>query len=182
MDKIDFVILWVDGSDEAWLKEKEKYSPETVSYGSGKNRFRDFDNLQYWFRGVEKYAPWVNYVYFVTWGHLPVWLNTDHPKLKVIKHTDYMPDKYLPTFNSNAIELTLNRLSELSEHFVLFNDDMFLISPTKPEDFFVNGVPCDEMLERVIRVSGKRYSIAHTHVNNMCIINDHFRKKEMVSC
>ncbi len=25
-NKIDFVILWVDGSDEAWLDERRKYS------------------------------------------------------------------------------------------------------------------------------------------------------------
>ena len=27
-DKIDFVIAWVDGSDPAWLEEKNKYSPK----------------------------------------------------------------------------------------------------------------------------------------------------------
>ena len=27
------------------------------------------DNLKYWFRGVEKFAPWVNKIYFITYGH-----------------------------------------------------------------------------------------------------------------
>ena len=29
-NKIDFVIPWVDGSDEAWLSERRKYSPDKV--------------------------------------------------------------------------------------------------------------------------------------------------------
>ena len=27
-EEIDFVILWVDGADPEWQKEKRKYSPE----------------------------------------------------------------------------------------------------------------------------------------------------------
>ena len=28
MNKIDFVVTWVDGSDEKWLKEKNKYKAD----------------------------------------------------------------------------------------------------------------------------------------------------------
>ena len=177
---IDFVILWVDGGDEKWLAEKNRYSQKKADYSSDVNRFRDFDNLQYWFRAVEKFAPWVNNIYFITWGHLPKWLNVNAPKLRIINHRDYMPEEYLPTFNSNAIELNLHRIPELSEHFVLFNDDMFLLDYVEPEDFFIDGMPRDQMIESVIQVSSKRYRIAHTHVNNMEIINEHFNKREMV--
>lgn len=34
-------------------------------------RYRDWENLKYWFRGVETFAPWVNKVYFITYGHIP---------------------------------------------------------------------------------------------------------------
>lgn len=67
MDKIDFVLPWVDGSDSAWIKQRNEYlgikNDQTQD-----SRFRDWENLQYWFRGVEKFAPWVNHIYFVTWG------------------------------------------------------------------------------------------------------------------
>lgn len=61
MDKnieIDFVMPWVDGGDENWRKEKNRYQPSGDADGK-EERFRDWQNLQYWFRGVEKYAPWV---------------------------------------------------------------------------------------------------------------------------
>ena len=83
-EKIDFVIMWVDGSDPKWLAEKNKYSEKKVSIDDGINRYRDMNLLKYWFRGVEKYTPWVNKIYFVTWGHLPKWLDTSNPKLVIV--------------------------------------------------------------------------------------------------
>ena len=94
---------------------------------------------KYWFRGIEKNAPWVHNIYFVTWGHLPAWLNTAHPKLHIIKHTDFIPPQYLPTYNSPTIELNLHRIPGLSENFVYFNDDGFLIRPVTPQHFFKSG-------------------------------------------
>ena len=139
---IDFVITWVDGSDPQWLKEKNQYMQKNEKEG-GESRYRDMETLKYWFRAVEAYAPWVNKIHFVTWGHLPEWLDTDNPKLHIVNHKDYIPEKYLPTFSSHPIELNMHRIPELSEHFVYFNDDMFLNGPVTPEFFFKNGLPCD---------------------------------------
>ena len=81
--KIDFVIAWVDGNDEKWLLEKSKYSLVKENDQS-KIRYRDWENLKYLFRGIEKYAPWVNNVFFITYGHLPSWLNVNNDKLKIL--------------------------------------------------------------------------------------------------
>ena len=52
---IDFVVTWVDGNDPVWQAEKAKYSPDKNA--DNRNvRFRDWDNMQYWFRAVEKFA------------------------------------------------------------------------------------------------------------------------------
>lgn len=99
--------------------------------------------LRYWFRGVEKFAPWVNKIFFVTYGHMPKWLNIDHPKLVVVKHEDFIPSQYLPTFNSQLIEFNFCYIKDLSERFVYFNDDMFLLNDVSPERFFKDGLPCD---------------------------------------
>src|SRR5690625_2850108 len=103
-DKIDFVITWVDGNDKVWKREKDKYRPNKTE--DDRNiRYRNWDNLKYWFRGVERFAPWINKIHFVTWGHVPTWLNISHPKIKIVKHSDFIPKEYLPTFNSRVIEL-----------------------------------------------------------------------------
>ena len=164
LNKIDVVITWVDGNDKAWQAEKEKYLP----LRSDKVRYRNWDNVQYIFRGIEKFMPWVNCVHFVTWGHLPKWMNTNYEKLHVVNHKDFIPKEYLPTFNSNAIELNLHRIPGLSENFINFNDDMFVIAPTKPNDFFENGLS-----------PVKREIIANIEMNNIGIINDHFNVKDI---
>lgn len=140
--KIDFVIPWVDGNDPLWQSEKNKYTP-CLQEDAREERYRDWDNLQYWFRGIEKFTPWVNKIYFITWGHIPVWLNLQNEKLVVVNHRDFIPEVYLPVFNVNPIEMNLHRIPGLSEHFVYFNDDMFVINKMERTDFFKNGLPCE---------------------------------------
>ena len=39
---IDFVVLWVDGSDPVWQAEKAKYQGKTLDDSNAPNRFRDW--------------------------------------------------------------------------------------------------------------------------------------------
>lgn len=177
-EKIDFVIAWVDGSDEEWSREKEKYKkPGKEDSTNSKIRYRDWDQLKYWFRGVEKYAPWVNNIYFVTCGQKPEWLNENHPKIKLVNHKDYMDEKYLPTFSANPIELNFHKIDGLSEQFVYFNDDMFLVNPVKEEDFFKNGLPCDYYAEVPLVMYGAGDPFSYMMVNDSEFINKYFNKK-----
>ena len=140
---IDFVVTWVDGNDPKWLNEKAKFQPPQTNNKEDNSpaRYRDWDNLRYWFRAIEKNAPWFRSIFFVTYGHLPEWLDTSNPKLKIIKHEDYIPKEYLPTYNSRVLELNLWRIQEFSEHFVYFNDDFFFVIYLSESDYFVNGFP-----------------------------------------
>lgn len=218
--KIDFVITWVDGSDEEWLAEKRAFAegrpliekPSSTSkqafaenqpstknqpliesrpplekprFDSSDLRFRnDFDFLKYWFRGVEKFAPWVNRIFFVTAGHLPDWLNLQHPKLKIIRHSDFIPKEFLPTFNSHTIENNLHRIAELSENFVYFNDDFFLLRKTRPEDFFKEGqyqrktqlLPRAFFAENILINNPSRDIFPYIQMNNMALVNQDYDK------
>lgn len=142
-EPIDFVVTWVDGNDKDWQKEKDKYQEKNDfnHLNNGSERYRDWEQFKYWFRAVEKYAPWVNKIYLVTYGHIPEWLNLDMEKLVIVNHRDYIDEKYLPTFSSIPIELNIHKIKGLSEHFVYFNDDTILNSFVSPEDFFQNGFP-----------------------------------------
>lgn len=179
-EKIDFVITWVDGSDPKWFAEKNEYSEKKVNVDDGVNRYRDMNLLKYWFRSVEKFTPWVNKIYFITWGHLPKWLNTDNPKLVIVNHKDYIPKKYLPTFSSTCIELNLFRIKDLSERFVLFNDDMFIVNPLNKEYFFKDGLPCDHWKENPFEVESTTDDFfEHTILNNLFLITKNFNKREV---
>lgn len=145
MSKIDFVITWVDGSDPKWLQQKKKYSNEMEDFNGNTTtvRYRDYGTLKYVFRSIEKYAAWVRKIYLVTADQCPKWLNLDNPKVEVIDHSSIIDKKYLPLFNSDPIEWNIDKIPNLSENFVYFNDDMLLNKKLAPEYFFKNGLPCD---------------------------------------
>ena len=184
---IDFVVTWVDGSDPKWrslmMQTKEKFQSGKYKMAgkevNNEHRYKDIGLLRYWFRGVEKFAPWVNKIYFVTCGQIPEWLNVNNPKLVLINHEDYIPHEWLPTFSSDVIELNLHRINDLSEHFVLFNDDTILIKPVAPEFYFKNGVP---VLPCNLSISSyfKYDSNGRKMFNMSAIINEHFNVKSSI--
>ena len=179
---VDFVLTWVDGNDPIWLNEKRKYQPErkALSEDTSSSRFRDWDNLQYWFRAIEKYSPWVRYVFFITYGHIPSWLNTNNPKLKIIKHVDYIPKEYLPTFSSRVIEANFWRIEELSERFVYFNDDMFLTNPVSKSYFFSEGLPRLCAISKPNKPRVERGSWNYARLNNCRACNSKFSIKKVI--
>ena len=181
-DKIDFIIYWVDGTDSKWLRKKATYSATT--YQNAPSRFRDWDILKYWFRAVEKYAPWVNRIFFITDNQRPNWINYNNPKIIPIDHTDYIPNKYLPTFNSHTIELNVHRITGLSEHFVVFNDDMYINQPITPEYYFRKGLPCDGTYEHIFSGCGydriDKWGISIIDYINTQIINANFKRSDVV--
>lgn len=177
--KIDFVVLWVDGSDPNWLEKKNKYvkNLDKKNESEGDARFRDWDLLKYWFRGVEKFTPWVNKVHLITWGHLPKWLNTKCEKLNIVNHNDYIPEKYLPTFSSHCIEFNVHRIEELSENFVLFNDDVYIINQINEQDFFENNIIKDQLIMNALTPTDQVFS--KILYNNMALINRNFSKDDL---
>jgi hypothetical protein len=172
---IDFIVTWIDGDDPNWQDEFCRYSTKNENEDKKNIRYRSWDNLQYWFRGIEKFAPWVNKIHFITWGHFPKWLNINHPKLNLVNHSDFIPREYLPTFNSRVIELNMHRIKGLAEQFVYFNDDMFLIKPINPA-FFFKELPCDIAALNTLSFD----DTGHAIFNDMVIINKHFNRNEVI--
>ena len=176
---MDFVLTWVDGDDPAWQKERERFAPGENEDGRAQ-RYRDLGLLRYWFRGVERFAPWVRYVHFVTWGHLPKWLNPEAPKIRIVRHCDYMPHEALPTFSSHALEVNLHRIPGLSERFVYFNDDVFLLGPVKKTDFFVNGKPKEVMAFQPARALADSPAYSQMMLNVALLIGKYFNKGDSI--
>jgi hypothetical protein len=180
MSKIDFIMPWCNQNDEKWKEEKKKYKPSTINNenSDGAIRYRDWENLQYWFRSIEKNANWVNKIYLVVYDEVPKWLNIENPKLKIVKHKDYMPSKYLPTYNSSTIEMNIHRIEELEENFVFFNDDMFLINKVEKEDFFRNDLPVEFFRESMLWSDSIINRYDFLAFNNMSLINKYINKKD----
>ena len=176
---IDFVIPWVDSEDPDWQASFRQWMPaDTEGLDISEPRYRNWHLLRYWFRGVEKFAPWVRKVHFITNGQLPSWLDTQHPKLHVVRHSDILPSGALPCFSSHPIELNMHRIEGLAEHFVYFNDDIFITVPISPSDFFHGDLPVDMA---VTKSSERGCSIMDgINDNNLRLINSRFRKWQVI--
>ena len=182
MNKIDFVVIWVDGGDPIWQAKKAEYSKSVDTSKKSMNSvkaYRDWGTFKYWFRGVEKFAPWVNKVYLVTDQQKPSWLNIASEKIVLVDHSDILRKDYLPVFSANPIESNIHRIPGLSEQFVFFNDDVYLTAPVEPTDFFSeDGLPkYNTALSPIIP---ERYGTGHFQVNDMEIVTSYFSRDEIL--
>ena len=136
---VDFVFPYVDSSDENWrrLYSLAKFGttdPDAI----GAFRFSGDDHglLKYVFRGIEKYMPYIGLIHFVVQdsSQVPSWLNQS--KVHVVCHKHFIPDEFLPTFNSSTIELFIPFIVGLSEKYVNSNDDFYPIESLKAKMLF----------------------------------------------
>lgn len=145
---VDIVITYVNNHDNDWLnlfkeyKEKEKVveSDQTTA----PQRYRDPGTLKYLFRSIESNCTWVNKVFLVVQNknQLPDWLNLKCSKLRVVYHDEFIPKEFLPTFNTNVIHMNLCKIKDLSDNYILCNDDMFFTGKIEREEFFKGNIPC----------------------------------------
>jgi hypothetical protein len=147
---IDVVITWVDGADPAHYAKRmsaqrgaaHPLHPNAIN----PHRWGASDELSYCLRSLTNHAPWVRRVWIVSDAQMPDLSGVPdalRDRVRIIDHRMIFAghEQYLPTFNSLAIETLMWRVPDLAEHFVYFNDDVFLTGPLSPGDVFQGGVP-----------------------------------------
>lgn len=171
---IDIVIPWVNGEDKKWQEKASKFMPNE-DFNS--ERFRDWGTLKYLFRSIDCYLPWIHKIYLVTDNQIPDWLNLENKKVQVIDHSEFIPDEFLPSFNSNAILMNAYRIPGLSEQFLIVEDDMLFTRPAKPNDFFRDGKVCDFLIESAI---SPHEEFSFILMNTLILINNKFNKRKFL--
>ena len=144
--QIDIVIPFYNDSDRVWSEILYKYMLEEGSSDRqvvGEERYRDWENFKYWFRGVEENCKWVNKVFLVvaSESQIPEWLDRTNPKLRIVLHEEFIPEELLPTFNIMTIEDYFCRIKDLSDNYVYCNDDYFFLNPVSDDMFFRYDLP-----------------------------------------
>ncbi|MBI6119926.1 Stealth CR1 domain-containing protein [Salegentibacter maritimus] len=149
---VDAVITWVDGDDKNWQKKINNYSKSPINFSSKKHlkRYNSIGEIDMAIKSIIKFAPFIRNIFLVTDNQSPE--SFDHLKslaqkkgmnLELVDHEIIFRgfEEYLPTFNSCSIISMLYRIPNLSEHFVIFNDDTFVMKEVSVDDFFINGEP-----------------------------------------
>lgn len=105
---------------------------------TGDVRFVAHDELRYQLRSVVSCVPWIRRLVLVVSDvqTLPRWLDTTSPRLRIVRHSEFIPASCLPTFSSLVMEYFLHRIPGLSSSFLYANDDMFLLRPLRRDYFF----------------------------------------------
>jgi len=150
---MDAVITYVDGLDPLWQKD---YAAAVGMETFMEKRFRDWGTLRYLLRGIRCCMPFVENVHLVVAreSQIPSWADTE--RLHIVLHRDIIPEKYLPLFNSCAIEMFLHRIPGLAEKYLYFNDDFFPVLPFSEEDLYPGGKAAIYM-KRQCLVAGNDY-------------------------
>ncbi|GGW65538.1 exopolysaccharide phosphotransferase [Streptomyces lucensis JCM 4490] len=137
---VDVVYTWVDGEEPEMRAKRARYqergTAEILDKETNASRYTSHDELKYSLRSLAMYADFVRHIYIVTDGQKPHWLDDTAPGITVVDHRDIFPADALPVFNSHAIETRLHHIPGLSDHYLYFNDDVFVGRRIAPEHFF----------------------------------------------
>ncbi|RHZ86594.1 hypothetical protein Glove_48g72 [Diversispora epigaea] len=179
--KFDMLYTWVNGSDQRHREMRKKYR----KVRDRENWYRDFDELRYSVRSIEKYFKrFINKIWIITTDYdnnddeiqTPSWLNTSwrdsDPRVELIRHSEIFNDvSVLPTFNSLAIESQMMNNPKLKDKIIYFNDDMFMGKDLAPSDFWtpLYGYKFHIQHDLTVpiqhgRYSGEWFSLYHTNM------------------
>ena len=149
---IDIVLPWVDGDDPKHIKHRNMFCTdygETLREDVGGNsRFQSLGEIRHCVESINMFAPFIRKIFIVTDNqdpqledHIREKFPHGHIPMEIVDHRIIFKgfEEYLPVFNSRAIEAMIWRIPELSEHFILMNDDFMFVNHVSPEDFFRNG-------------------------------------------
>lgn len=146
--EIDLVYTWCDAADATWREKKDAaaqaYGQNATARGNAACRFEGNDEIRYALRSAERHVPWVRRVFLVIDDDItpPAWIRLDHPKLRIVRLSEIMPQELLPCFCSGTIEHHLARIPDLAARYVYSNDDCMFYRPLSPSFFFArDGFP-----------------------------------------
>lgn len=150
MHPIDVVISWVDGNDPAHKNKIQPYLNPKVRKSediAGATRYGSVGEIFYCVASIFRFAPFVRKIFIITDNQNPnldIFIQKNFPEstieIEIVDHSILFSgyEQVLPVFNSRAIETCTFRIPGLSENYVYFNDDFFLVRPVMPEDWYRN--------------------------------------------
>lgn len=107
-------------------------------------RTKNYNELEHSIEYTLHFMPWVRYIHVLMNEpvFIPDFAYKYNGRVKFVGHNQvYKNPKHLGSKNSNSIETVLHNIPGLAEHFIYFNDDLFVIKPVGPNYFFKNGKP-----------------------------------------
>ena len=80
---------------------------------------------------------WKGKLYIISDNQKPQW--ADENKIIFVNQEEIIPERYLPTFNSQFIQRYIHNIKDITDNFILIDDDFIINDFTKPNDFMKDG-------------------------------------------
>ncbi len=143
---IDVVVTWVDGNDP--LHQRKMSDAVSLEKNKrlyvGGSKYKQVGEIYYCVMSIIKFAPFIRNIFIVTDGQIPEFIKKNKindTRIKIVDHKEIFKGllEFTPTFNPRCIDALLHRIPGLSERFIYFNDDMFLIKKTDQDDWYTES-------------------------------------------
>lgn len=161
MAVVDYVVPMVFHDDPLWQADFMKAGGR---YDEGNLmefvRYRSWGTEELLIRCVRRFMPFVRTIYIILAreSQRKEWM--DMEGVRVVYHREFIPKRFLPTYNSRCIEMFLKDIPGISDLFLYGNDDMFPVAPLTEEDFFIDGKPCLHHAPKPLPDSPNNFHIA----------------------
>lgn len=169
---VDLVLPYVNSTIKSWQDnyiefcKNNGYKERVTSFNN--ERFRDWGYLRYMFRGIDQNMPFIHKVFLLLQDkdQIPAWMDTN--QIEIVYHKDFIPEKFLPTYNSTTIEMFLDKIPNLAEHFIYANDDLYAMNPMAAEDFYTeDGKVKIGFRQRVLHAPLMQFDVVCNNCYNM---------------
>ena len=162
---MDIVIPFVDCSDKVWMKnfltyghsENNKSQLKKINYC----HYYNYDTLKYVFRGIDSFIPYTNNIFLIVSNIEQVPNYVDQSKVKIVLHKDFIPEKFLPVYQANTIEMFIHNINELDEEYLFIQDDIIPVSHISYDQLFKDGLPCISFLSNNL----PQGTLIYRHIN-----------------
>lgn len=159
---IDYIVPMVFPGDPHWQSDLRR-ATGGIFCNHDNVRYRSWDNEDLLIQCIRQNLPWLRNIIIILARESQVqpWMTATTPSgfaagnIRLVFHRDFMPPEAIPTFNSRCIEMFLYRIPGIADHFLYANDDMFPLTPLRPDDFFApltshlsslaSHLPCQHM-------------------------------------
>jgi len=137
---IDFVYCWAGEAvqADADISHRDNAHPD---HNSGEG----FGEMRWSIKFLEANAPWFNKAYIlVNGGERPAWLTeASREKIVMVDRCSLFDKPHdCPTLNTHACQAVMHKIPNLAEHFIAVQDDMLIVNPAQPSDFYTpDGKP-----------------------------------------
>lgn len=158
--EVDLVISYVNNNDEIWKKAFVDYcvqiNARQLIGKMASNRYGGVSWINYQLKLVKKNMPFIRKVFLLVSNIEQIKGLELNDNVEIVLHKNFIPFRFLPTFNSTTIEMYLPFIKGISEYFIYANDDMLPTRLLKESDFFDNEkIKMNYIVEETIAITSQ---------------------------